>query len=65
MVQALFRLLAVLVAIRLFGSVARRFRRDKSRQKVNATDSDRVKKPDYRDLSPYEVEDADFEDIPK
>ena len=35
------------------------------RPQAQASSDERVGKPDYKDLSPYEIEDAEFEELPK
>jgi len=59
-------LLAFLV-FRLLGSVVSTFRnRGQKRQVFDRTgDNDGVKQTDYKELTPYDIEDAEYEDLPK
>jgi len=59
-------LLAILV-FRLIGSLFGMFRRGgKGREAFErGRESQAVDNPEYKDLTPYDIEDADYEDLPK
>jgi len=61
-------LLLALVAFRLIGGFLGRLRQPKRAKragpKVKSRDPERKVDP-YRDLTPYEIEDAEFEDLPR
>ena len=67
MLKFLFTALLVIFAARLLGSVVGLFGR--GRQRRSAVDGSRTKdaveQPDYKDLTPYDIEDAEYEDLPK
>jgi hypothetical protein len=58
--------LAILV-FRLVGSVVTMFRNRGRRSRAFDPSDDRrgVDEPDYKDLTPYDIEDAEYEDLPK
>jgi hypothetical protein len=66
--QLIFRLLLALVAFRLIGGFLGRLRKPKRSKprgpKVTSRDPNREVDP-YRDLTPYEIEDAEYEDLPR
>jgi hypothetical protein len=59
-------LLAFLV-FRLLGSVVSKVRnRGQTRQAIDPTgDNKGVDQTDYKELTPYDIEDAEYEDLPK
>lgn len=66
----IFRLLLAIIAFQLIGGLVRSVRRGKrksrSRPRMDADRGDDRKNVDqYRDLTPYEIEDAEFEELPK
>jgi hypothetical protein len=66
----IFRLLLAIIAFQLIGGLVRAVRRGKhksrSRPKMDTgRGDDRQKVDQYRDLTPYEIEDAEFEELPK
>ena len=67
MFQFILKVLFILLLVRLFSSLFNVFRGvgGKKRSFSTKADQDRVKTPDYKDLSPYDIEDAEYEDIPK
>jgi hypothetical protein len=59
-------LLAILV-FRLIGSLFGLFRGGGKRKTAfqRSGKSDEVEQPDYSEITPYDIEDADYEEIPK
>lgn len=58
----------VLLAIRLIGGVAKAIRRRPTKSSggdISGAGPAPEPKRDLKDLSPYEIEDADYEDLPK
>ena len=65
MIQLLLKLALLVIAYKavkaLFGRSG-----SKSRSRFSPkSDADRGKTPDYSDLTPYEIEDAEYEDVPE
>jgi len=58
------KLIFFLIVVQLFAGLRRLFRAG-TRKTPPAPSEDRVKKPEYGDLTPYEIEDAEYEDLPK
>jgi hypothetical protein len=65
--QVILKILFVVLFMRLFMSLFNLFRGNgpQKRSFSTKTGQDRVKNPDYDHLSPYEIEDAEYEEIPK
>ena len=64
-IQFILKVLLVVLALRVLASFFRPLRGDGGKKQFSGRDSDqdRVKKPAYEDLTPYEIEDAEYEDI--
>jgi hypothetical protein len=65
--QILIKILFAVLVVRLLGSVFGLFRGNTPRKRPSRPSGDPTpkEKPKYKDLTPYEIEDAEFEDIPK
>jgi hypothetical protein len=66
-IQFILKVLFVVLLVRLFSSLFGLFRGPRTRKRSFSpkSDQDRVKNPDYSNLSPYDIEDAEYEEIPK
>ncbi len=64
MLQAIFKILIAIIVVRLFAGLVRGLRQGRKRRFARRSTKERVKKPDYRDLTPYDIEDAEFEELP-
>ncbi len=67
MIKIILQAILAIVIFRLIGSVFGLFRgKGKKTSKVGSSpDRESVKTNEYDDLTPYEIEDAEYEDIPK
>lgn len=67
MVGFILRALFFVLLFQLGASVFRWFRRGTRRRDSveNAQERDPVDRPDYSELTPYEIEDAEYEELPK
>lgn len=68
MLQFIFKLILAFLAFQVLGSFVRLFRGSPAKKPRNTTRkqrSERAKKPDYSDLTPYDIEDADYEELPR
>lgn len=67
----IFRLLLAIIAFQLIGGLVRSVRRanrgsnGKPRQDADRGDDRKPQADRYRDLTPYDIEDAEFEELPK
>jgi hypothetical protein len=66
----IFRLLLAIIAFQIIGGLIRSVRRrgqQSKRREARGPDgsADPVQPDEYSDLTPYEIEDADFEELPK
>jgi hypothetical protein len=63
----LFTAILAILTLRLFGSLAGLFGQGRKRRSTfdRSQAGTGVEKNDYRDLTPYEIEDAEYEDLPK
>jgi len=69
---SIFRILFALFVIRLGMGIARLFQRSRSRSRSGPTrefsqktNENRASSPDYSEITPYEIEDADYEELPR
>jgi len=65
-IQFILKALLVVLALRFFASIFGLLRGSSGKKQFSQADKtqDRVKNPRYEDLTPYEIEDAEYEDIP-
>ncbi len=59
--QFILKILVTVFVVRLLGSMLGLFG---GRKRGDTKGAGRVNKPDYRNLTPYEIEEAEFEEIP-
>ena len=64
MMQLIFKLFLLVLAFRLVRAILRRSRRSRAKR-FAGTQTEKHTNPDYTELSPYEIEDADYEELPK
>ena len=66
MISFILKVLAVVLVLRFFASIFGLLRGSSGKKQFSKgpQPQDRVKKPVYEDLTPYEIEDAEYEDIP-
>ena len=64
MLSAIFKLIVIVFLVRMGAAVVRMLRGERRRAFSQKVDEERVKKPEYRDLTPYDIEDADYEELP-
>jgi len=57
----ILQILATILVVRVLGSMSGLLGRGK---RGDTPEDGREKEPDYRDLTPYEIEEAEFEEIP-
>jgi hypothetical protein len=58
-------LLLALLAFQLIAGLVRRLRGPTHRRQKDAPDKSPDASQDYSDLTPYEIEDADYEELPR
>jgi hypothetical protein len=65
--KLIVQVLLAIIVFRLLGSLVGMFRsRDGNRAKFEGSrPNETVDHADYRELTPYEIEDAEYEDLPK
>jgi hypothetical protein len=62
---AIFKLIIVIFLVQAAAALLRIVRGAKRRAFSQKKPDERVKKPDYSDLTPYDIEDADYEELPR
>jgi len=63
---AIFKLVVVILLIQGGAALLRMLRGGAKRRAFSQKeDEERVKKPDYGDLTPYDIEEADYEELPE
>jgi hypothetical protein len=67
MIKVILQVILAIVLFRLIGSLVRLFRgRDNRSDKVGARpDPQSVDNGGYEELTPYDIEDADYEELPR
>ena len=65
MLQLILKLILIVFAFKALRSLVRRARpgRPSGSSRVSGGEKDRV--PDYSELTPYDIEDADYEELPR
>jgi len=62
---AIFKLIIVIFLVQAGAALLRMVRGGAQRRAFSQKDAEeRVKKPEYGDLTPYDIEDADYEELP-
>ena len=64
MLGAIFKLIFVIFLVQAGAALLRMLRGRKRRAFSRKDAEERVKKPEYGDLTPYDIEDADYEELP-
>ena len=63
---AIFKLIVIVFLVQAVAALLRMVRGAGSRRAFSQKEpEERVKKPDYGDLTPYDIEDADYEELPR
>ena len=65
MLGAIFKLVFIILLIQGGAALLRMLRGGRRRAFSQKEPGERVKKPDYGDLTPYDIEDADYEELPE
>jgi len=65
MLQLILKLALLVIAFQAVRALFRRSRPSGGSRFSPKSDSDRGKTPDYSELTPYDIEDAEFEDAPR
>ncbi len=61
MLRFILKILATILVVRVLRSMSGLLG---SRKRGDTPEDGRAKEPDYRNLTPYEIEEAEFEEIP-
>ena len=67
MLKLIVQVLLAFLIFRLLRSVVSMFRGRGQKRPVfdRGEEKDGINQPDYKDLTPYDIEDAEYEDLPK